>query len=104
MFHSAASIKRVLWWLIAGSRGGESRGRIIVALKGTPQNANRLAETLVMDYKTVRHHLGVLKKNNIVTTVGEGYGITYFLSSEVEQNYALFEDIWEGIGNKVKSA
>jgi DNA-binding transcriptional ArsR family regulator len=88
--------------LIAGSRGGLTRGRIIIALKETPQNANRLAETLEMDYKTIRHHLGVLQKNGVITTVGEGYGLTYFLSSEVEENYALFEEIWERIGNRVK--
>jgi DNA-binding transcriptional ArsR family regulator len=73
-----------------------------VALRGTPQNANRLAETLKMDYKTIRHHLGVLQKNGVITTVGEGYGLTYFLSNEVEQNYTLFEEIWDKIGNRVK--
>ena len=103
MFHSAGSIKRVLWWLIAGSRGGQTRGRIIIALKGTPQNANRLADALGMDYKTIKHHLGVLQKNGVITTVGEGYGLTYFLSSEVEENYSLFEEIWERIGNRVKN-
>ena len=69
-----------------------------MALKGTPQNANRLAETMKMDYKTIRHHLEVLRKNNIITAVGEGYGVTFFLSSDVEQNYALFEEIWGKIG------
>jgi DNA-binding transcriptional ArsR family regulator len=89
--------------LIAGSRGGQTRGRIIIALRGTPQNANRLADALGMDYKTIKHHLGVLQKNGVITTVGEGYGLTYFLSSEVEENYALFEEIWERIGNRVKN-
>jgi DNA-binding transcriptional ArsR family regulator len=98
VFQSAGSIRRVLLWLIAGSRGGQTRGRIIIALKGTPQNANRLSENLNMDYKTIRHHLEVLRKNSIITTVGEGYGITYFLSSDMEQNYALFEEIWGKIG------
>jgi DNA-binding transcriptional ArsR family regulator len=56
-----------------------------------------------MDYKTIRHHLEVLRKNNIITTVGEGYGRTYFLSSDVEESYALFEEIWNRIGNRVKS-
>jgi predicted transcriptional regulator len=74
-----------------------------MALKGTPQNANRLADTLGMDYKTIRHHLGVLQKNGVITNVGEGYGLAYFLSSDVEQNYDLCEEIWGRIGNKVKS-
>jgi DNA-binding transcriptional ArsR family regulator len=46
-----------------------------------------------MDYRTIRHHLKVLEKNRIITTAGEGYGTTYFLSPVLEENYALFEEI-----------
>ena len=50
-----------------------------------------------MDHKTMRHHLKVLEKNKIIIQVGSGYGITYFLSSEMEENYAEFEKIWDKI-------
>ncbi|MBN1357538.1 winged helix-turn-helix transcriptional regulator [Candidatus Bathyarchaeota archaeon] len=66
---------------------------MIKALKETPQNANQLATQLGMDYRTIRHHLKVLEKNRMVTTGGEGYGITYFLSPVLEENYVLFEEI-----------
>jgi DNA-binding transcriptional ArsR family regulator len=63
-------------------------------------NANQLAETLGMDYKTVRHHLGVLLKNRLILGEGEGYGIMYFVSPEFEQAYDEFVRIWDRIGRK----
>ncbi|MDI9643938.1 MAG: winged helix-turn-helix domain-containing protein [Candidatus Verstraetearchaeota archaeon] len=97
-----APLKRILYWLIAGTRGGESRARVIISLKEMPKNANMLAESLGMEYKNVRHHLDVLVQNGLVTTVGEGYGMTYFLSNELEGNYKVFEEIWEKIGKSRK--
>jgi len=95
-------MKYLLGWLIAGTRGGVSRAEIIQALQEAPQNANQLAEQLGKDYRTIRHHLQVLEKNRIVTSAGERYGLTYFLSPQMEENYALFEDIWERLRKKEK--
>jgi DNA-binding transcriptional ArsR family regulator len=89
-----------LGWLIAGTRGGPTRAKIIEALKETPQNANQLATLLKMDYKTMRHHIEVLEKNKMLTSVGDRYGETYFLSQVLEDNYALFEEIAKKIGKK----
>ena len=93
-------LKYLLGWLIAGTRGGPTRARIIKTLKENPQNANQLATTLGMDYRTIRHHLNVLQKNRIITTVGEGYGMTYFLSQTLEENYSVFEEILKGLWKK----
>jgi DNA-binding transcriptional ArsR family regulator len=90
---SGRPLKYLLGWLIAGTRGGATRAKIIKALKETPQNANQLANQLGMDYRTIRHHLKVLEKNRLITSVGEGYGTTYFLSPALEENYVLFEEI-----------
>jgi DNA-binding transcriptional ArsR family regulator len=92
--------KYLLGWLIAGTRGGISRAKILKALKESPQNANQLATILGMDYRTIRHHLEVLEKNRLITTVGEGYGVTYFLSPSMEANYAVFEEIVNKIWKK----
>jgi len=83
----------MLGWLIAGTRGGVTRARIIKALKEKPRNANQLAELLKMDYRTMRHHLEVLQKNRIIISAGDKYAVTYFLSPEMEENWALFEEI-----------
>jgi len=93
-------LKYLLGWLIAGTRGGPTRAKIIQALRETPQNANQLANLLGVDYRTIRHHLKVLEKNRIITSAGEGYGTTYFLSPAMEENYALFEEMLKKIWKK----
>ncbi|HNR25321.1 MAG TPA: winged helix-turn-helix domain-containing protein [Methanobacteriaceae archaeon] len=87
--------KVFLWWLIAGSKGGENRARIILELNNRPYNANKLAQKLSLDYKTIRHHIDVLKENNLVKSTGETYGALYFLSDEMESVYDTFLEIWE---------
>ena len=95
-------LKYLLGWLIAGTRGGVTRAKMIQALNETPQNANQLATLLKMDYRTMRHHLDVLQKNGIITSAGSGYGTTYFLSPQMEKNYNLFEEILDKIWKKEK--
>ena len=91
-------MKQILWWLIAGSRGGVNRARIIMALNARPYNANQLTQIAGLDYKTIRHHLDVLKKNHVITTTGEGYGTMYFLADSMKTNYADFLEIWRQVG------
>jgi DNA-binding transcriptional ArsR family regulator len=93
-------VRRILWWVLTGNRGGPNRGRIIVTIKEQPMNANQLSQKLGMDYKTVRHHLNVLQRNHLIIEVGEGYGAMYFLSPELEQTYEEFLKIWGKIGSK----
>jgi DNA-binding transcriptional ArsR family regulator len=95
-------LKYLLGWLIAGSRGGVTRAKIIETLRENPQNANQLANSLEMDYRTIRHHLKVLQKNRLITSAGNGYGTTYFLSTELEENYGLFEEILNKLWKKQK--
>ena len=75
---------------------------MIAVLKETPQNANQLANRLKKDYRTIRHHLEILGKHGIIVTAGDRYGTTYFLSSQMEENYALFEEIVGKIWEKPK--
>ena len=102
MAASKRPLKYLLGWLIAGTKGGMTRAKIIEILKETPQNANQLATLLNMDYRTIRHHLKVLEKNRLVTSAGESYGTTYFLSVLLEDNYAAFEEIVNKIWKKEK--
>ena len=85
--------KRLLWFIFAGSRGGLNRLRIISTLKDNPLNTNQLAKVLGLDYKAIQHHIKILEKNNLITKMGEKYGITYFISTYLEVNMETFEEI-----------
>jgi DNA-binding transcriptional ArsR family regulator len=93
--------KRVLWYLIASSRGGINRAKIIDLLNSRPANANQIASELKLDYKTVLHHLKVLTENGMIVTENkETYGATYFLTPMMEKNYPSFQEILARIGKK----
>jgi predicted transcriptional regulator len=94
------SLKNLLYWLIANSLGGFNRGRILVELFQKPQNANELSKNLDIEYKTIRYHLKVLEENGILTSVGGGYGKTYFPTETLETNKQYFVEIWDKIGKK----
>jgi DNA-binding transcriptional ArsR family regulator len=91
----ARAVQRVLWWLLAGSRGGSNRADILLRLKERPYNAHQLAQACGLDYKTIRHHLRVLEDNQCIASSGKDqYGAMYFLTGQMEQNWKLFEEIW----------
>jgi predicted transcriptional regulator len=85
--------KRLLWFLFAGSRGGDNRMKIIDLLKERPYNINQLSESLGLDYKAIQHHILVLQKNNLITKMGEKYGVLYFISNYLEANIEAFNEI-----------
>ena len=88
----------MLWYVLAGTRGGYNRIRIIDTLKDRPYNVNQLSEMLEMDYRTMRHHLKVLTDNNILARPsGDSYGSMYFLSGIMEKYMGTFEEIRKNI-------
>jgi predicted ArsR family transcriptional regulator len=86
-------MEKALWYLIAGTRGGENRARIVRLLDERPRNANQLADELDVDYNTVRHHLEKLADHDVVETGGGEYGKLYFLTDRFERNRETFEEI-----------
>ncbi len=87
-------MKQLLWYLLAGTRGGLNRIRIIEALMERPYNANQLSDELELDYRTMRHHLDVLTKNHILAKPeGKAYGSMYFLSGGMEAEMEVFDKI-----------
>ena len=85
--------KRLFWFIFAASRGGINRLKIISTLKVNPQNTNQLAKELGLDYKAIQHHIRILEKNNLITKIGEKYGVRYSLSSFLEVNVETFDEI-----------
>jgi DNA-binding transcriptional ArsR family regulator len=87
----------VLWYLLASSRGGTTRVRILRALDERPRNANQLATELDLDYTTIRHHLDVLMKNKIVRRTGDGYAAAYLFTDDVRSNWDTVEEIFDTV-------
>ena len=85
--------KRLLWFVFTGTRGGVNRLKIISKLKEKPLNINQLAKEFGLDYKAIQHHIKVLEKNNLITKMGEKYGIMYFISTFLEVNMETFDEI-----------
>lgn len=94
---SETSWKRLLWYVLAGSRGGPNRGRIINLLRKEPHNVNKLAEALDVHYRVAEHHIRALERNRLVSSAGEKYGKLYFLSPEMESHLDIFDEIWRQI-------
>jgi predicted ArsR family transcriptional regulator len=90
-------MEKALWYLLAGTRGGENRARLIRLLDERPRNANKLAGELDVDYNTVRHHLDVLLDHDVVERGGDDYGAMYFLTDRFEHHRETFEEITDQI-------
>jgi DNA-binding transcriptional ArsR family regulator len=87
-------VEQLLWYLLAGTRGGYNRIRIIEALRNRPFNANQLSEMLELDYRTMRHHLDVLTKNFVLAKPsGDSYGSMYFLSGSMKTHMEVFDRV-----------
>ncbi len=84
-----------MWYVLGGARGGENRARIINCLNERPMNLNQLAEFLQVDYRTITHHIRVLKANSLVVSQGEKYGAVYFLSPRLQAGMQVFSEIAE---------
>ena len=85
--------KNLLWMVFASSKGGQNRIRMISALRKSPFNTHQLAKELGLNYRAIQHHIGVLEKNNLISHVGEKYGMIYFPSTLLEVNMVAFDEI-----------
>jgi predicted transcriptional regulator len=90
---SDQDIIRLLWFLFAGTRGGDNRIKILDLLIKNPLNINKISEELQLDYKTIQHHIRILEKNNLITRMGDKYGILYFISNYLEKNIESYYNI-----------
>ena len=86
-------MEKALWYLLAGTRGGKNRARLVRAVDERPRNANQLSEALDLEYNTIRYHLEKLEDHDVVETGGEDYGELYFLTDRFERHREEFETI-----------
>ncbi|MCI4366177.1 MAG: winged helix-turn-helix domain-containing protein [Thermoplasmata archaeon] len=88
------AFRSLLWYLLAGTRGGPNRIRILEELRGRPHNAHQLAEVLGVDYRTVRHHLKLLEQNGLVLRpAGSAYASPYEITPYLSANFHEIESV-----------
>ena len=105
MSYSDPELRRLLWFLLGGKRGGENRARIIQTLRIRPMNMNQLARELGLQYKAIQHHVKVLVDSSLLFPSGEGYGTLYLLSPWLRHHIEIFDEVCANIGirNLLKS-
>ena len=92
--------KMILWFIIAGTKGGINRAKILNLIKDAPMNANKIATALNLDYKTIVHHVKILSKNDLVVKAEKDYGAEYQLTQIMKENQSVLEEIMQKIGTK----
>jgi DNA-binding transcriptional ArsR family regulator len=95
------AFRRLLYYLLAGTRGALNRLLILRYLKQNPVNANKLATELKLDYKTVQHHIKILEQNGLIVASQKGtYGAVYFVSPYMEVEFAILDEIWAKVDKR----
>jgi DNA-binding transcriptional ArsR family regulator len=94
-------VKKRLWHLVVGTRGGLKRAEIIALVGRRPYNAHEISRLMGVDYKTARHHLRVLVENGVLDASEDHYGALYFWSPWLRQNAATWREVWAAVGRNV---
>jgi len=83
--------------VFTGMRGKYTRMRIICAITENPMNTLNLSEKLGLDYKTIKHNIDILEKNNLIMRRGTGYSDMFFPTDLITANlptlYAVIRKI-----------
>ena len=90
------SFRRTLVYLLARTRGGQNRCRILKLLQTDgPLNANQIAGALGLHYTTVQHHLNRLLRDSIVAASpnDDSYGALFFLTYQMERNAEFLDEL-----------
>lgn len=90
-------MEAVLWQVLAGTRGGPNRARLLRAVDERPRNAHQLSEDLDLAYKTVRHHLDALEENEVVRSTERDYGAVYLPTDRTRNHWGTVEEIIDQI-------
>ena len=93
--------RKLLFYLFTSTRGGFTRLRIIMSLLEKPYNTHQLSQELELDYKAIQHHMKVLEKNNMVSKIGEKYGVIFHLSNFLEMNLSALDEAIDKLDRKM---
>lgn len=91
-FSDTSNENKELTQLLVGRKGGRTTIKIIDQLLAQPNNMNQLSKILKLDYKTVRYHMNLILKLNLVEG-DEEYGSLYFPTQKLINNLNEYEEI-----------
>jgi len=90
--------------VFTGMSGRYTRLRIICAITEDPMNTMEISKKLELDYKTIKHNIEVLEKNNFITREGEGYGDMFFPSDLISSNLPTLYSVIRKVEAKLDKA
>ena len=87
--------------VFTGMSGRYTRLRIICSITEIPMNTLELSKKLELDYKTIKHNIGVLEKNNLIIRQGAGYGDVFFPSDLISMNLPTLYKVIRKVEDKL---
>jgi DNA-binding transcriptional ArsR family regulator len=88
------NFEKRLRFLLEGSKGGGNRIKILDLIRKKPYNLNQLSTKLKLNYRTIRHHVDVLLKEELVFAESNGrYGSVFFPSAFLESNIDVYNSV-----------
>ena len=87
--------------VFTGMSGRYTRLRIICSITEIPMNTLELSKKLELDYKTIKHNIGVLEKNNLIIRQGAGYGDMFFPSDLISMNLPTLYNVIRKVEDKL---
>jgi len=66
------------------SPGNFNRVKIVNLLNQRPYNIHQISKKLNLNYRTIQHHMKVLKENKVVQSDSNGYGALFSISDEFD--------------------
>lgn len=85
--------------LLIGRDGGKTTVKIIDMILTRPFNANKLATSLNLDYKTIKHHIKLLLEHKYVEEMEIGKTTIYYPSEKLFNNLDEYNIITEHLKN-----
>ena len=87
--------------VFTGMSGRYTRLRIICSITEIPINTLELSKKLELDYKTIKHNIAVLEKNNLIIRQGAGYGDMFFPSDLISMNLPTLYKVIRKVEDKL---
>lgn len=91
------NINKELSNLILGRKGGRTTTKIIDRILEHPYNLNQLSIELNLDYNTIKYHMKLILKSNLVMKEEMKYGSLYYPTQKLINNLREYEQIKEYI-------